>query len=131
MKKLKNITSNNLIAECSSNPIQIKEQKIEKTLLEIDDAKVYKKIDRVKNELFKFIRTHILINDKKWSDIWQIAYEDLYRQISDDQNLLGIYILHHIYDNQEIFMDSDLLLDLKNKLNNDVRYAENESRRRH
>lgn len=50
------------------------------------------------------------------SFIWSVAYGDLFRHICKSQNLLGIYVLHHIFYNYEIYSDHEKVLELKNDL---------------
>lgn len=75
-----------------------------------------KKIDAIESDLFKFIKNHILTENRKLSDIWSVACGDLFRHISTSQELLGIYVLHHIFYNQELFSDEGKVEQLRNDL---------------
>ena len=114
--KSRKFLPNQLIAECCSVPtaeitnLEIRTQK------EIDDQRIMKKIDTTESDLFKFIDNHILSGDRKLSDIWSVAYGDLFRHISTSQELLGIYVLHHIFYNQELFSDEAKVEELRNDL---------------
>ena len=117
-KTAKNLP-NQLIAECCSVPkseitnLEIRTQK------EIDDQRIMKKIDATESDLFKYIDNHILTGNRKLSDIWSVAYGDLFRHISTSQELLGIYVLHHIFYNQELFSDEGKVEELRNDLDTD------------
>jgi hypothetical protein len=125
-KTAKNLP-NQLIAECCSVPtseitnLEIRTQK------EIDDQKIMKKIDATESDLFKFIDNHILTGNRKLSDIWSVAYGDLFRHISTSQELLGIYVLHHIFYNQELFSDEGKVEELRNDLDTNFWEKEKES----
>ena len=114
-KTAKNLP-NQLIAECYSVPkSEIKNLEV-RTQKEIDDQRIMKKIDAIESDLFKYIDNHILSGDRELSDIWSVAYEDLFRHISTSQELLGIYVLHHIFYNQELFSDEGKVEELRNDL---------------
>ena len=113
--RMKNSEPNSLIAEGSTNPVRINKEEI-KSRFEVDKENIFNKIGRNENELLKFINTHVLKDDRKISDIWSVAYGDLFRHIYKSQNLLGIYVLHHIFYNHEIYSDHEKVLELKNDL---------------
>ena len=130
--KMKNKTAKNLpnqlTAECCSVPASEITRSEIRTQIEIDDQKIMKKIDATELDLFKFIDNHILTNDRKLSDIWSVAYEDLFRHISTSQELLGIYVLHHIFYNQELFSDEGKVEELRNDLETNFWKKESEAK---
>ena len=115
--KLENPMPNSLIAECFSGPVNTDKEVIEKNL-DIDYEKMYDKIERIETKLYNFVSDNVLKDGIIIPDIWRVAYEDLYRHICHSQELLGFYVLLHIFYNDDIFSDYEKVLELKDDLDN-------------
>ncbi len=115
--KLEKRMPNSLIAECYSGPEYIDKEVIEKNL-DIEYDKMFDKIEHIENKLYNFVTDNVLKDGKRIPDIWRVAYEDLYRHICNSQELLGFYVLLHIFYNDDIFSDYEKVLELKNDLDN-------------
>lgn len=68
---------------------------------------IFDSLDKFEEKAFDFLHSYVLKDGLELSDIWSVAYENLLREITQNECILGIYVLHHILQNIKTFSDPE------------------------